>query len=141
MLTSRRKSDWSGVLVPKKRSRPERDVQVAVVKWLRNRGGRWLTERIENAEGTAAKVAEAKRMGAEAGSPDLLLTYKDWPPFRLELKSLTGTTSNVQKSLHEQLRLRGQFVMIAKGYDSAIEQLEEYEREKDEAEERNSHDL
>jgi hypothetical protein len=115
---------------PKKMRKYQESVdQKAVVKWLRARPD-WLVERIENAaKRTPSQALRDHAMGMHPGSCDLLVTYKDRMPIRLEMKAVNGVVSDAQKNLHAELTKRKQPWHVAYGAVSAIAYLEAIEAE------------
>lgn len=108
---------------------PEGHAQREVVKWLRARPD-WMVMRVENAaRRTMAQVARDKALGMEPGAPDLALLYR-WRMVWLEMKApKNGVVSEEQASIHHQLRMRGQRVLVAHGHEEAIRLLVGIENE------------
>ena len=113
---------------PKKMRKYQESIdQKSVVKWLRARPD-WLVERIENAaKRTPSQAARDHALGMHPGSCDLLLTYKDRMPIRLEMKAVNGVVSDAQKKLHAELTKRNQPWHVAYGSVSAIAYLQAFE--------------
>ncbi len=109
---------------PTKKAREynETDDQKRVVKWLRDRPD-WMVMRLENAaRRTPAQAARDKAMGMLPGAPDLVLLYRLDVVF-LEMKTLKGEVREEQKQCHEELKKRGQHVLIGWGVEGAIKEL------------------
>jgi hypothetical protein len=110
--------------VAKPRRYPEAAEQMKVVAWARAAG--WLVERIENAAKRRYGASRDVAMGMMVGSYDLLCTWKDNRPFRLEMKSATGRVSLAQAKLGKELDLRRQPHGVAFGSKQGIALLREY---------------
>lgn len=75
-----------------------------------------------------AEALHLKRMGVKPGVPDLLLPFPVEPYHGLwiEMKSLTGKPTALQKDWVEWLRSVGYAAYICNGAEQAIERIEEY---------------
>lgn len=110
--------------VKKARQYRESNAQKAVVKWLRDRPD-WFVMSLENAsKRTPAQAARARLLGMETGAPDLVLFYKRQAVFLEMKRAKGGRVSDEQQSVHRQLTMRGQVVLVAHGFDEAIEKLQ-----------------
>ncbi len=69
-----------------------------------------------------------KRMGVRPGVPDYLFAIPAGPyqSLWLEMKTETGSVSEEQKTMIPLLRSVGHFVVVAYGYDEAIEILDHW---------------
>jgi hypothetical protein len=73
-------------------------------------------------------AAKMKHEGVRAGYPDYLLDVArgEFHGLRIELKSLTGSTSREQKRWIERLRANGYRVEVCKGAEQAWAVLRDY---------------
>ncbi len=103
-----------------KRGTPERDAQRAVVAWLRKAGcivQATFTEQAAREKDPAKRArfgAARKASGATTGFPDLTGISPDGRVFFIEMKSAKGATSDAQDRVIDQLRARGQIVVIGR---------------------------
>lgn len=105
----------------------ETRVQQELVKWLRARPD-WMVMRLENAlRRSHAQAARDKSLGMLPGAPDLVLLYRREVVF-FEVKADDGEMKPSQVPVHEQLRARGQTVLMAKGLAACQETIEAFER-------------
>lgn len=116
---------------PQKERKPrqykESSAQKEVVKWLRDRPD-WLVMSLENAsKRTPAQAARARLLGMEPGAPDLVLLYHHTVIF-LEMKKPGGNVRHAQAVLHDQLKRRRQWLVVAYGAEQAIDFLKQIEQ-------------
>jgi hypothetical protein len=102
------------------RANPERDAQVEAVKWLR-RAGLLLNaaeneRRADSRDPNAQARFQAKRRanGITPGWPDLTIALDRGRCLFVEMKSATGTASERQRGIHDELRALGHVVVIAR---------------------------
>lgn len=103
-----------------RRKNEEANIQMRVVKWLRDRGEPVV--RVEEARKLTPQAAErARRLGAFPGFTDLLLFCR---MIAVELKTTRGRVSDTQRACHDLMRAGGWTIVIPFGYDDCIKQLE-----------------
>jgi len=105
------------------RASPEHKVQVSIIKWLRLVMPDCMIQHSRNevmkrGVGGMREVVKAKAGGMMPGFPDLIcLPFASVGPFFLEVKAPKGSTSDVQKQVHQMLRKRGYKVAVVKSID------------------------
>ena len=111
---------------------PEHKIQVGIIKWLRAVMPKAYVQHSRNEHGKAgmAGMLAAQRQrsaGVMSGFPDLIvLPPSDVGPFFLEVKSLTGRVSDVQKQVHTMLRGNGYPVAVVRSVDDVRTFLQEH---------------
>ena len=111
----------------KKMARPEQDMQGALCRYLDRTlpkdcfyfscpNGGWRSP---------IEAAIFKGQGVKAGVPDLIFAYQG-RMYALEMKSEKGTLTISQRGVHEQLRIAGVRVEVARSFEEAIERLREF---------------
>jgi hypothetical protein len=104
-----------------RRSRPEQQIQRAVLEQLAWRGvpDLWWCHVPNGGFRTAVEAAIFKSLGLIPGVPDLLLVYRG-QTYGLELKAQGGRLSPTQIATHERMRQAGAIVETANGIDEAL---------------------
>ena len=105
----------------------EAEEQELVMKWASMNWKKYpaLFRLFHIPNGGSRQIAEAvhlKRMGVKAGVPDLFLPYpvEPWHGLWIEMKSLTGRPTALQKEWIEWLREQGYAAYVCKGAEAAI---------------------
>jgi hypothetical protein len=112
----------------------EHQEQRAVIAWARVMRARWpeldLLYAIPNGARTAWSVAKRLRAeGVTPGVPDLCLPVAKghFHAMYVEMKRRKGgRLSEAQRAIADQLRARGNFVVVARGADNAIHWITRY---------------
>jgi len=116
--------------MPKRHDR-ESPIQIAIVQYLRAvlppesivhhaRG-----EINKRGRSVMIELAKAKRKGAMAGFPDLVVLAPDGPMF-FEVKAEGNYASPAQKDMHERMRAMGYRVAVVRSVDDVREWLGEW---------------
>lgn len=111
---------------------PEHKIQVGIIKWLRAVMPKAYVQHSRNEHGKSglAGMLAAQRQraaGVMSGFPDLIvLPPSNVGPFFLEVKSLTGSVSNVQKQVHTMLREHGYPVAVVRSVDDVRAFLQQH---------------
>lgn len=111
----------------KKTKRPERSLQIEIVKNLRKilpYPEAYLTA-FPAGGGGALRGVLLKHMGLIPGFPDLLLIYRG-EAYGMELKAEGGRLEPEQIAAHEALGRAGMDVRVVRSLDDAIETLREW---------------
>lgn len=105
----------------KKRANPEDQLHEDVVAQarLQLRRGVFFFHVPNQNSGTIGWRMKLKRMGARAGTPDLVFVYQGRAHF-MELKAPKGTTSDVQHEAHADIRNAGAPVAICKSIPEVV---------------------
>jgi VRR-NUC domain len=112
--------------MPRRRARPEQQLQRAVFQHLRARGAPNVFA-FHPANGgfrTPAEAAIFKGLGVVPGVPDVII-IRDGKTYALELKAEGGRVTPAQEKAIDDLRRAGADAGIAVGIDDALEWLEE----------------
>lgn len=111
----------------------EADEQEIVITWAGMNRGKypalfWLFHTPNGGSRHPAEAAHLKKMGVKPGVPDLCLPYpvEPWHGLWIEMKSLTGKPTALQKQWIEQLRANGYAAFVCRGAESAINCLLAY---------------
>jgi hypothetical protein len=110
--------------MPRRRGRPEQQIQKAVLAHLNWRGVSFLFvfHCPNGGWRTAVEARIFQGLGVIAGIPDLLIVHRG-QLFGLELKAESGRVSETQAVCHKRLRDAGARVAVAVGVDQAVQQL------------------
>jgi hypothetical protein len=110
------------------RTRPEQQIQRAVIDHLRWRGmpGVFAFHPANGGWRSAVEAAIFKSLGVVAGVPDIIIIHSG-QCFGLELKADRGRLTDVQRDAHGRMRAAGACVAVAYGVDEAIGQLTEWQ--------------
>lgn len=111
----------------RRRSRPEDEIQRAVVQHLRQRGAPGLVF-IHVPNGGRRKPVEAaifKGLGVRAGASDIL-AWRGGKSFALELKAPGGRPTEAQLEFLAEMERAGAFTCVAEGLDRALAVIEEW---------------
>jgi hypothetical protein len=111
----------------RRRSQPERKIQVAVVNHLAWRASPdvWWTHFPAGGRRSRITGAILKGMGTRVGVPDLLIVSRG-KLFALELKAERGRLSPVQRETHAAMLEAGAVIGVAGNVDQAIDLLTEW---------------
>lgn len=115
----------------KSRKRPEDTLQIRVFEEVAKRGVPdalfWHVPNQVNRRGKAAmlQVVNLKRMGLKPGWPDIN-ALRAGNFYALELKTLTGRTSEIQMQRRMEINEAGGFAAEAIGLDAALKCLESW---------------
>ena len=108
------------------RNRSEHDEQVDLFNWAAERTGLFpeldLLYAVPNAARRSLRAgARAKAEGLKAGVPDVALPCKvgSWGGLYIELKTLKGRVSDVQKAWLQKLVRGGQYAVVCRGAEEA----------------------
>lgn len=118
--------------------------QQAVVQWWRIQHPKFARSLIASANGAvlagdqiqrARQMARLKAMGLVVGASDLFLAIPMGPyaGLWLEMKSMTGTASEEQKTFHADMKANGYQVAVARGATEAIQIISDYMKQQKEA--------
>lgn len=116
-------------------ARSEDEIQIAIINWatLQKYKGRPLAYYLVHpANGGYRKDKEAaklKRMGVQAGYPDLMLDIPKggYHGLRIELKKLKGgRTQDNQKERIDMLNEEGYYAVVCKGFADATNTIKKY---------------
>jgi hypothetical protein len=114
-------------MIPRRRRRPEDQIQRAVLEHLRIRGPRDVfTFAVPNGGWRSpVEAAIMKSLGTRAGVPDLIIIYAG-RTYGLELKADGNRPTKIQKEAQDAMRAAGAEVATAVGLDAALRQLEDW---------------
>jgi hypothetical protein len=114
-------------MMPKRRSQPERTIQIALIEHLAWRAppDLWFCHYPSGGRRSRITGAVLKGMGAKAGVPDLLIV-KCGRLFALELKADRGRLSAIQVATHAEMRKAGAVVGVAGSINDALAILGEW---------------
>lgn len=109
----------------------EHNIQKLVVAWFRLQHPDLAPLFFAIPNGGARNKATAARLkaeGVQAGVPDLFLAVPHGVAAGLfvEMKTATGRTTPVQRTMHAALRASGYHVRVAHGYDDAKNAITHY---------------
>jgi hypothetical protein len=110
----------------RRRSQPERGLQVALIEHLQLRApaGTWWTHYPSGGRRNRITGAVLKGMGAKPGVPDLLIVSRG-RLFGLELKNgMRGRLSPTQVATHDEMREAGAVIGTAGTIDEALNLLD-----------------
>jgi hypothetical protein len=107
---------------------PEAQIQRAVIEHLRWRGvpNSFAFHPANGGWRTAVEGAILKAAGVVPGVPDVII-INNGRVFGLELKTVAGRLSDIQRQTMEAMRRAGAIVAVAHGLDEAIAQLEQWQ--------------
>jgi hypothetical protein len=109
------------------RSRPEQQIQRAIIDHLKWRGvpGVFAFAVPNGGWRSTVEAAIFKSLGVVAGIPDVLILH-DGCCYALEIKSDRGRLTDVQRDAHGRMREAGACVAVVHGIDAALAQLAEW---------------
>jgi hypothetical protein len=113
---------------PRGGRRPEQQIQRAVIDHLRWRAvpGVFTFHPANGGWRSAVEAAIFKSLGVVAGVPDIIIIHGG-RCYGLELKSVNGRLTDVQRIAHERLREAGALIAVVHGIDAALAQLAEWQ--------------
>ncbi len=112
----------------------EDNIQIMVINWAKGikYKDKTLADYIHHSPNGGARNpregAKFKRMGVQAGYPDLIIDIANngYHGLRIELKTKKGTVRANQKQRLQMLNDEGYLAIVCKGFDEAITAIKNY---------------